>query len=259
MPKKHLGQHFLSDTAILDRMVGFSQVATDDTVVEIGPGRGTLTATLAGRVRRVIAIELDRDLIFPLREQAGPNVEVIEGDALEVDFTCICPTRYHVVANLPYNVATPLIERFVAARAAIDSVTVMLQKEVAERILATSGGSQYGALSVGMQYYAAIEGGFTVPPGAFTPPPKVFSRVIRLTWHPDAVDLPEFVAFVRRAFASRRKKLVNNLAPIYPHLGRRNLIDILQRAAIDPDARPGDLPVEAFVRLHHSLVYNPSP
>ena len=259
MPKKHLGQHFLSDPQILERIVGFSRVTRSDTVVEIGPGRGSLTQAIAGKVRRVIAIEFDTDLVSFLRGTLGPRVEVLEHDALEIDFTTLCPTPYHVVANLPYNVATPLIERFVAARDSIASVTVMLQREVADRILATPGGRQYGALSVGTQYYATIEGGFQVPPGAFTPPPKVHSRMVRMTWNRNVADSPEFIIFVRRAFASRRKKLLNNLSPIFPGMGRAELIGILEREGINSNARAEDLSVEAFVRLHRTLGYNLSP
>ena len=259
MPKKHLGQHFLSDSNILDRIVGFSRVTEEDTVVEVGPGRGALTATIAARVRRVIAIEVDTDLITSLHQSVGPNVEILERDALEVDFGGLCPTRYHVIANLPYNIATPLIEKFTAARASIESVTVMLQREVADRILAGPGGRQYGALSVATQYYAEIEGGFTVPPGAFTPPPKVHSRMLRLTWHANTADSPEFIVFVRRAFASRRKKLLNNIVPMFPGQGRTALIGILENEGIDRNARPEDLSVEAFTQLHRALVYNLNP
>ena len=257
MPKKQLGQHFLSDPNILERIVRFSRIAGEDTVVEVGPGRGTLTSAISRRVRRVIAIEVDPDLISSLRETVRPNVEILECDALEVDFAALSPTRYHVVANLPFNIATPLIERFVNARASIDSVTVMLQREVANRILAAPGGRQYGALSVGTQYYATIEAGFTVPPEAFRPQPKVHSRMLRLTWYANVADSPEFIGFVRRAFASRRKKLLNNLAPAFPGHGREELIGILEREGIDRNARPEDLSVEAFIRLHSSLVYNP--
>ena len=259
MPKKHLGQHFLSDSNILDRIVGFSRVSHEDTVVEIGPGRGTLTKALSGKVQRVVAIEVDPDLISFLRGTVGPKVEILERDALEVDFTTVCSTRYHIVANLPYNIATPLIERFVAARAYIDSVTVMLQREVADRILAAPGGRQYGALSVGTQYYAMIEGGFTVGPGAFTPPPKVHSRMLRMTWNSNVADSPEFIVFVRSAFASRRKKLVNNLSPLFPGRERKELLGVLEAEGIDQNARPEDLSVEAFVRLHRTLVYNLRP
>ena len=259
MPKKHLGQHFLSDPHILERIVEFSRISRDDTVVEVGPGRGALTKALAGKVRRVIAIELDADLVSFLRGTLGPTVEILESDALAVDFPTLCPSRYHVVANLPYNIATPLIERFVAARDSIASVTVMLQKEVADRILAAPGGRQYGALSVGTQYYATIEGGFTIPPGAFAPPPKVHSRVLRMTWNNNVANSPEFIVFVRRAFASRRKKLLNNLSPMFPGRGRAELIGILKREGIDSNARAEDLSVEAFVRLHRTLGYNLSP
>ncbi len=207
----------------------------------------------------MIAIEIDPDLILSLRETVGPKVEILERDALQVDFTTICRAPYHIVANLPYNIATPLIEKFVAARSSIASVTVMLQKEVADRMLASPGGRQYGALSVGTQYFATIESGFAVPPGAFSPPPKVQSRILRMTWNANVEDSPAFLIFVRRAFASRRKKLINNLLPIFPGQRREELIRVLEGEGIDPSARAEDLPVEAFVRLHRTLIYNLSP
>ncbi len=259
MPKKHLGQHFLSDPHILRKIVDFSRVGSQDTVVEIGPGKGTLTQTLAERVRRVVTIEIDPDLVRSLRTRISSNVEIIEGDALEIDFTRLSDSPYHVVANLPYNVATPLIERFTKARGSIASVTIMLQKEVADRILAGPGSRQYGVLSVGIQYYAGTEGGFRVPPGAFTPKPKVWSRMIRMTWHAEIVDSPDFMLFVKQAFSSRRKKLVNNLVPSFPGHGRDRLLEIFEREGVPPDARAENLPVDAFIRLHHALVYNLDP
>ncbi len=210
-------------------------------------------------MRRVVTIEVDSDLVRALRTRVSSNVEIIEGDALEMDFTRLSDSPYHIVANLPYNVATPLIERFTQARGSIASVTVMLQKEVADRILADPGSRQYGVLSVGIQYYAETEGGFRVPPGAFTPKPKVWSRMIRMTWRADTVDSPNFMLFVKQAFSSRRKKLVNNLVPSFPGHGRDGLLKTFEHEGVPPDARAEDLSVDTFVRLHHALVYNLGP
>jgi len=251
MAKKRLGQHFLSDPRILDRIVTFSRVGPEDAVVEIGPGRGALTHPLAALARTVTAIEFDTDLIPRLRESMPANVTIIEADALEVDYTAIAPAGYALVGNLPYNISTPLIERFAAARKTIGSVTIMVQKEVADRILAPPGGKDYGPLSIGVQYFANLERGFVLPPGAFSPPPKVDSRMLRWTWKPDVVDNPAFLKFVRGAFASRRKTLVNNLEAMgYP---RDRVPPALASHGLAPTARPEQLSLEQFCALFDAL------
>ena len=231
----------------------FSRVGPSDTVVEIGPGRGALTKTIAERVRRVVAVEIDRDLVEMLRTSVPPNVQIVERDALETDLAEVSPEPYHLLGNLPYNIATPLFERFVHARTHIRSVTVMIQKEVADRILARPGTREYSPLSIGIQYYAEVERGFPVQPGAFTPRPKVDSAVIRLTWRDDVADARALMEFVRKAFTSRRKKLVNNLMTIYGNKNRNQLADTLNAVGIDPDARPEDLSVDHYVKLFQAL------
>ena len=253
MPKKRFGQHFLSDPAILGQIVDFSRIGPGDTVVEIGPGRGALTKAIATRVRRVVAVEIDRDLAEKLRTSVPANVQIVEGDALGTDLTAVSPEPYHLLGNLPYNIATPLLERIVEARPHILSVTVMIQREVADRILAGPGNRDYSPLSIGIQYYAEVERGFGVPPGAFTPRPKVDSAVIRLTWRDNVADAPALMKFVRKAFRSRRKKLVNNLMAMYGNKGRENLIDIVKAVGIDADARPEDLSVEDYLRLFRAI------
>ena len=253
MPKKRFGQHFLSDPNILGRIVDFSRVGPFDTVVEIGPGRGALTKAIAERVRRVVAVEIDRDLAEKLRTSVPANVQIVEQDALGTDLAAVSPEPYHLLGNLPYNIATPLFERFVEARTHILSVTVMIQREVADRILAGPGNRDYSPLSIGIQYYAEVEFGFGVPPGAFTPRPKVDSAVIRLTWRDNVADAPALMKFVRKAFMSRRKKLVNNLMAMYGNKNRIELTDTLTALGIDSDARPEDLSVEAYVKLFQSF------
>ena len=238
MPKKRLGQHFLTDPNILQRIVDFSRVGPSDCVVEIGSGRGALTKTIAERVKRVIAIEIDHDLVKTLRTSVPTNVQIVEQDALAADLAMISPEPYHLLGNLPYNIATPLFERFIQARSHIRSVTVMIQKEVADRILARPGNREYSPLSIGIQYYADVEDGFRVPQGAFTPKPKVDSAVIRLIWRHNVPDSTALMKFVQRAFRARRKKLVNNLLAIHRGNNRTQLADTLKSIGIDSNARP---------------------
>lgn len=251
--KKRYGQHFLSDRNILQRIVRFAEVSAGDTVLEIGPGAGSLTRELAAVARRVTAIEIDSDLVPRLRDSMPANVEIVEADALEADLVELAGERFHVVGNLPYNVATPLLKRFIDSRENILDVTVMLQKEVAERIRATPGSADYGPLSVLIQYYATPIRGFTVPPGAFSPPPRVESAVIRLEWKHAIPDAKDFTDFVHHAFSSRRKKLANNLAAIFPNRSRKQILDIMNAAGIQPDARAETLAVEQFLRVYNQL------
>ena len=222
----------------------------EDTVVEIGPGAGSLTHVLAASVQRVVAIEIDRDLIPALRASMPSNVEVIEGDALEIDFPS---APFHLVGNLPYNVATPLFKRFIENRDRVLSVTVMIQKEVAERLVARPRTAAYGPLSVLVQYYAQVTYGFTVPPGAFKPPPKVDSAVIRLEWKPDVAMATDFTDFVHQAFSARRKTLVNNLLSMFGSLGREEILRHMEEAGIKPNARPEELSVSEFLRVYNQI------
>ena len=249
--KKRFGQHFLSDPSILRRIVQLARISPHETVVEIGPGRGSLTRQLAEGALQVIAIEIDRDLLPGLREDMPGNVTIVEGDALTIEFP---PQPFHLVGNLPYNIATPLFKRFIDNRAAILDVTVMVQKEVADRLAAKPGTGEYGALSVLMQYYATVTYGFKVPPGAFAPRPKVDSAVIRFDWKPNVADARPFTDFVHQAFGSRRKKLVNNLLGIFGALGREEILARMKQAEVNIDARPEELSVEQFLRVYNQLL-----
>ena len=222
----------------------------EDTVVEIGPGAGSLTQVLAAAVERVVAIEIDRDLIPALRANMPSNVEVIEGDALEIDFP---DAPFHLVGNLPYNVATPLFKRFIENRDRILGVTVMIQKEVAERLAARPRTAAYGPLSVLVQYYAHVTYGFMVPRGAFKPPPKVDSAAIRLEWKPDVPVAKGFTDFVHQAFSSRRKTLVNNLLSMFGSLRREDILHHLEEAGIKPNTRPEELSVTEFLRVYNQM------
>jgi 16S rRNA (adenine1518-N6/adenine1519-N6)-dimethyltransferase len=251
--KKRYGQHFISDRNLLRRIVQFAGIQPSATVVEIGPGAGALTRELAVAARRVIAIEIDRDLIPNLHAAGLTNLEIVEGDALKIDFQKLTPDLFHVAGNLPYNVATPLIRRFIESRAQIINVTIMLQKEVAERLCAKPGSRDYGPLSLLVQYYATPVWGFTVPPGAFKPRPKVDSAVIRLDWKPNVPDFPEFTDFAHRAFSSRRKKLINTLSTLYPSLSREALASALEHANASPDARAETLSLDQFLAVYNRL------
>jgi 16S rRNA (adenine1518-N6/adenine1519-N6)-dimethyltransferase len=253
MLKKRFGQHFLSDPRILRRIVQFANLGPTDTVLEIGPGAGALTRELAATVHRVVAVEIDRDLIPQLRENLPASVEIVEGDALQLDLVALAGARFHVVANLPYNVATPLFKRFIEFRNSIVDVTVMIQNEVAQRIIATPGDDAYGPLSVLIQYYAVPSFGFVVPPGAFRPKPKVDSAVIRLAWRPGVADARDFTDFVHNAFGSRRKKLVNNLLHMYPRIPRPQLLSDMALAGVAENARPENLSVIDFKHLYNQV------
>jgi 16S rRNA (adenine1518-N6/adenine1519-N6)-dimethyltransferase len=248
--KKRFGQHFLHDRSILRRIVELSRITQEDTVLEIGPGAGALTRELAEKANRVIAIEIDRDLISSLRANMPTNVEIIEADALEAEWP---QTNFHVVGNLPYNVATPLLKRFIEHRDRIHAVTVMVQKEVAERLTSAPRSREYGALSVFTQYYANVTYGFTVPPGAFKPRPKVDSAVIRLDWKPNVAAAPDFTTFVQHSFSSRRKKLSNNLLSMFGSLGREEVLRRIDKAGIQENSRPEELSVTEFLRVYNQF------
>jgi 16S rRNA (adenine1518-N6/adenine1519-N6)-dimethyltransferase len=248
--KKRFGQHFLTDRSILRRIVALAHIQPEDTVIEIGPGAGALTVELARVASRVIAIEIDTDLIASLRGFMPANVEVVHADALEVEWP---RAPFHVVANLPYNVATPLLKRFIGHRDFISSVTVMVQKEVAERLAAKPSTREYGPLTVLVQYYATVKYGFTVPPRAFKPRPKVDSAVVRIEWKPDVPSAQSFTDFVQQAFGSRRKMLANNLLSRFGSLGREEVLRRMAKAGVAAGARPEELSVAEFMRVYNQF------
>ena len=222
--KPKLGQHFLASESAALRIVEELGDISESTVIEIGPGRGALTALLAQRARRLIAIELDRVLAAQLRMQFAqtPNLEVIEGDVLSIDFDTILgprpgfqrpgltvePERAHVVGNLPYYITSDILLHLFTYRRHFSSLVIMVQKEVADRLAAKPGTSEYGLLSATAQLYARVEKLFTLPPGAFAPPPKVHSTVVRLTIEPrlEKLLVPEndFIQFLKLSFGQKR-------------------------------------------------------
>ena len=259
--RKRFGQHFL-EPAWVAKLVALIDPQPDDTFLEIGPGRGALTAALAPRVARLVAVEIDRDLAAALPERMPASVRVVEGDFLETDLTALLtgerlPVR--VAANLPYNVATPILAALLDASdggRVLADATVMLPKEVADRVVARPGSSDYAPLAVAAALDADAACVLTLPPGAFRPPPKVTSAVVRLRFHPAAVDVGDrgvFARLVRGAFQQRRKTILNALGPPAETLGR-TAADLLERAGVDPHIRPGDLPLAGYAALSRAVL-----
>jgi 16S rRNA (adenine1518-N6/adenine1519-N6)-dimethyltransferase len=245
-PKKRLGQHFLTDRHYLDRIVAEIDPRPGEAMVEIGPGPGALTERLAQVVRPLHVVEIDRELAAALRARfpAG-EVVVHEDDALRFDFGTL-PAGLRVVGNLPYNVSTPLLFRVAQFAPRIRDCVFMLQKEVVDRMVAAPATPEYGRLSVALQYRFAVALAFRVPPGAFTPPPKVDSAIVRMEplreGRPVAGDEARFGRIVAAAFSQRRKTLRNAL---------RGLVDegAFARAGVDPSRRGETLSVQEFVGL----------
>lgn len=273
--KPKLGQHFLvSDTyagQIADALGDISQ----STVLEIGPGRGMLTSLLAKQARRLIAVELDRVLAAQLRLRFGmfSNVEIIEADILSIDFDSLFgpkpglgrpgiefkPTPAKVIGNLPYYITSDILVRLFDYSKYFETLVVMVQREVADRIAAKPGTRDYGLLSATAQLHARVEKLFTLPPGAFSPPPKVYSTVLRLTLAPRHPELgieetPDskngFINFLRLSFGQKRKTLWNNLKSNYPEAELRAA---LAETKIKPVARAETLSLEQSAALYRAL------
>ncbi|MBI1734225.1 MAG: ribosomal RNA small subunit methyltransferase A [Candidatus Rokubacteria bacterium] len=252
--RRALGQHFLRDPLVARRIVDLVAPAAADLVIEIGPGHGALTGELAGRAGRVIALEVDPELVPRLRERFT-GVEVLEADARRWDYGLVerpPAGRVLVVGNLPYSVSKPILLALVEARAAIDEMALMLQLEVAERLAAAPGGKTYGSLSILTQLYCDVRTAFRVPPGAFRPPPKVDSAVVhlRVLREPRVAlaDERRFHAVVRASFAQRRKMLANGLAGSLG-LPVEQVRQAVEAAGIDPTRRAETLTIEEFARL----------
>jgi 16S rRNA (adenine1518-N6/adenine1519-N6)-dimethyltransferase len=247
--RKRFGQHFLHDRGVLDRIVSEIAPKPDQALVEIGPGRGALTERLIGRSRTLDAIEIDRDLAAQLRARwAAPQAfELHEADALDFDFAALARMRggrLRVIGNLPYNISTPLLFHIAAAHEHIDDLHVMLQKEVIDRIAAEPGSGDYGRLTVMLAPWFQARHLFDVGPGAFTPPPRVWSAVARLTVRRvPAFDVPPaYSRTVSAAFSQRRKTLRNALRSLLP-------VEAIVAAGIDPTRRPETLAPAEFARL----------
>lgn len=269
-PKPKLGQHFLASESAALRIVEALGDVTQATVLEIGPGRGALTALLAPHTRRLIAVELDRVLAAQLRMKFStrPNVEIIEGDILKIELDTVfgpkpgslrpglnfAPEPAHVVGNLPYYITSDILLRLLEYHRYFATIVIMVQKEVADRLAATPGSRDYGLLSATAQLYARVEKMFTLPPGAFAPPPKVHSSVVRLTVEPrlEALGVPEaeFIAFLKVSFGQKRKTLWNNLKAQYDEGVLRAG---LAKTGIKPTVRAEALPLAKSAALFRAL------
>jgi 16S rRNA (adenine1518-N6/adenine1519-N6)-dimethyltransferase len=259
--RKRFGQHFL-EKAWVDKLIAGLGATPDDTFLEIGPGRGALTRPLAPLVRDVVAVEIDRDLAAGLPAAVPFNVRVVRGDFLDVNLEELLagvslPVR--VVGNLPYNVSSPILFKLLDAAdegRRFRDATLMLQKEVADRLVARPGTGEYGTLAVQVALLADVDRVLTLPPGAFRPPPKVTSAVVRLRFHEPAADVGDRATFeriVRGVFLQRRKTLANALKPVAFSLGR-SAPELLDRAEVDGSRRPEELTLADMARLSRAVL-----
>lgn len=267
-PSKKLGQNFLIDTSVVKNIVDAAGVGKEDLVIEVGPGTGSMTGELASRAGRVVAVELDRSLINVLNHELRDfsNVEILNKDILKINLkediidrffasdSEFKPERVKVVANLPYYITTPVIMKFLEENPGIHTMVFMVQREVAERMAATPGGKEYGALSVAVQYYSRPEFILEVPPESFVPRPEVYSTVIRLNIYdkpPVKVkDKNMFFKVVKASFGQRRKNLVNALSNSgYFDCSKDEIKQILNSMGIDENQRGETLTLEQFADL----------
>jgi len=255
--RKRFGQHFLHDRGVVSRILDAFDPKPGDTVVEIGPGLGALTRPLLERLPHLHVVEFDRDLVARLRADFPPErLSVHQADALKFDFHKLMPAtgKLRILGNLPYNISTPLLFHLLDQQEVIGDMLFMLQKEVVERMAAPPGGKDYGRLSVMLQSLVQVEKLFDVRPGAFTPPPKVDSSIVRLIPHavpPVRIDdRHTFARIAQAAFAHRRKTLRNNL---------RGLLtaDIIAALGIDPERRAETLTLAEFAALANALAATP--
>ncbi len=263
--QKKFGQNFLIDTHVLDRIISAAEITEEDCVLEIGPGIGTMTQYLAESAGAVVAVEIDKNLIPILEDTLSgyDNVTVINGDILKLDIEKLVEEKnggkpVKVVANLPYYITTPIIMGLFESRVPLKSITVMVQKEVADRMQSGPGTKDYGALSLAVQYYAKPEIVANVPPNCFIPRPNVGSAVIRLTRHdtpPVRVqDEKKMFSLIRASFNQRRKTLVNGLCNAADlHLSREQVAGALERMELPPVIRGETLTLEQFAELSNLL------
>jgi 16S rRNA (adenine1518-N6/adenine1519-N6)-dimethyltransferase len=268
--KPKLGQHFLASDPAALRIVEALGDVSKATVLEIGPGRGVITEMLAAKTQRLIAVEIDRVLSAQLRMKFSlqPNVEIIEGDILTIELDTVfgpkpgtlrpglnfTPEPVRVVGNLPYYITSDILLRLLQYHRYFSTIVIMVQKEVADRLAATAGTRDYGLLSATAQLYGKVEKLFTLPPGAFSPPPKVHSSVVRIIIKPklESLRVPEaeFIAFLKLCFGQKRKTLWNNLKTHYEEGALRAA---LAKSGVKPTIRAEALPLERTAALFRAL------
>ncbi|MEG6612821.1 16S rRNA (adenine(1518)-N(6)/adenine(1519)-N(6))-dimethyltransferase RsmA [Pseudoclostridium thermosuccinogenes] len=271
---KSLGQNFLTDENIVRRIVDTAEVNKDDLVVEIGPGIGSMTRELCARAGKVVAVEIDKHLMPALTDNLKDfdNIDIINGDILKVDIRkdilekyvatgAFKPGCFKVVANLPYYITTPIIMKLLEDEYGINLMVFMVQKEVADRMVAAPGGKDYGSLSVAVQYYSMAEKVFDVPPHCFIPQPDVYSSVVRLRVHEDPPvkvnDRAAFFKTVKAAFGQRRKTLLNALYNSgYFAKDKEQIREILKSKGLDENQRGETLTIEQFADLSNALEKN---
>ncbi len=263
-PRKHLGQHFLQDQDVVRRIVDALALSKEDVVVELGAGKGVLTRQLVPKAKTVVGVELDDRLCDVLRRhfagQAG--FQLLQQDILTISLEKICADagreRVKVVGNLPYNITSPILFKLIDERRFVHSTVIMMQKEVAERLVAAPGGKTYGVPSIITQIYGKPQILFTVPPRAFKPAPQVQSAVLRLDWHEQPpihlTDERLYFRVVKAVFAQRRKMLRNSLLQA-PHVTRENLAQIAEMAGIDLTRRPETLSIAEFAGLTAAIIH----
>lgn len=263
--QKKFGQNFLIDTHVLEKIISAANVGEEDFVLEIGPGIGTMTQYLCEHAREVVAVEIDKNLIPILEETLSTyaNVQIIQQDILKMDINRLVQEKNQgkpikVVANLPYYITTPIIMGLFESHVPIESITIMVQKEVADRMQVGPGTKDYGALSLAVQYYATPEIVANVPPNCFMPRPKVGSAVIRLTKHKQApvqvVQERQMFALIRASFNQRRKTLVNGLnnAPDISY-SKEEIVQALEEMGLPANVRGETLTLDQFARLSNLL------
>lgn len=260
--KPKLGQNFLRDPQAIERIVAALGEIGNRTVVEIGPGRGAITELLAARAGRLIAVELDEELANDLEDRFAEKLTVHRQDVLRFDFTAALAEadgKLLVVGNLPYYITSPILLHLADHAGAIERAVLMTQREVADRVTAEPGSREYGLLTITMQLYGKTQSLFTLPPGAFSPPPKVYSTVFRWSLAPRAVELgveeQSFIALLRQAFQQKRKTLSNNLrAAGYEPAA---IAYACESAEISPGIRAEALAIEQFAGLWKAI-HNPA-
>lgn len=268
--RRDLGQNFLVDPAVPEEIADAASVDEDAVILEIGPGIGCLTSALAERYRKVLAVEIDRGLIPVLEKTLAEyeNVTVVNGDCMEVDLSALLSTAagggvpgvdfpVAVAANLPYYITTPILLKLLESGIRFSRITVMVQKEVADRLAAAPGSKDYGAITAVLGYYGTVERRFTVSPGSFLPPPAVSSAVVSIDLYPEPRFKPlsekVFFAAVHAAFEQRRKTLVNALSARFSDLGKEKLGEIVVSCGFPADVRGERLGTGDFVALSDAL------